>query len=245
MTPIFCFWGKKHQYTCPWERPQPQRYPYALKEPSLLRSLWHHEVLQVRAHHWKGFIPQESGPNPSVNSQLSKMKSGKFSAKVGSRSSLGSVQVKMVSANTWEWCGIVSKIVSCSSFDSIFTRNPKGSPLEMTWTPNFSRTTLYRLPRRTFFLRPANSTIPQVLQHPSCSLSGPSSAKFVETLSVSLIQFCPESALTGSGALSETSYSPIKYLSPTRSYSNTQLNSSSSLMEVYKDTEHASMLVPM
>ena len=24
MTPIFCFWGKKHQYTCPWERSSPR-----------------------------------------------------------------------------------------------------------------------------------------------------------------------------------------------------------------------------
>ena len=177
----------------------------------------------------------------SANSQPFKMKSGKFSAKVGSKSNPGSVRGKIVSANN----GIVSRIVICSSSDSIYTRSPVVSPLEMTWIPNFSRMILYQLPRKTSSLWLANSMIPQVWQHPSCSLSGPYLAKFVEILSAPSTQFCPENTPTNSGAQSGKFYSPKKYPSLARSYSTTQLNYSFSLMAVYRGTEHASMPVQM
>ena len=115
----------------------------------------------------------------------------------------------------------------------------------MTWIPNSSRTTLYRSPRRMFYPWPVNSTTPQDLQHHSCSLSEPSSAKSAETLNAPLILYCLKNTLIGSDVLLERSCSPKKYISPARSSSNIQLNSSFSSTEACKDTVHASTLTPM
>ena len=110
---------------------------------------------------------------------------------------------------------------------------------------SFSGIIPFQLPRKTSYPWPANSTIPQVWQHPSCSQSELYSARFVEIPNTPSTLFCPENSPTSSGAQWGRFCSQKIYPSIAKSYSTTKLNYSFSLMAVYRDTEHASMPAQM